>query len=500
MSTEARHSSQRGTSLGFSGHPTGLAPLFLTELWERFSYYGMRALLTLFMVAPREAGGLALSVPEAAAIYGNYTMAVYMLALPGGFVADNHLGAKRAVMIGGSLIALGHYTLAFPATPSFYPGLILVALGTGLFKPSISALVGALYAKGDPRRDAGFSIFYMGINIGAFAAPIVTGFLAQSDTFRGWLVAAGLDARSSWHWGFAAAGVGMTLAMIAFMGRRKLLDGVGEEPMTTAPGRRQLTRLGLVAAGTLALLAVTVLSDREGLTWLRGLFVAGPLAAAAMLGRSHDPDRRRLAAIAALLIASMVFWAMFEQAGLSIALFADQLTRTDIAGLSFPSAWFQSLNALFVIALAPLFAWGWMRLGPRQPSEPVKFVLGLVLLALSFALMVPAAALTASGKVSPLWLVALFFVQTLGELCLSPVGLSTMTKLAPARLTGVALGVWFLGAAWGNKLAGIVGAGYTPDADGLQRFFLVQAGMVAAAALMLMVMVPWIKRLMAGTE
>lgn len=485
---------------GFGGHPAGLAPLFLTELWERFSYYGMRALLTLFMVAPREAGGLGLSVAEAAAIYGNYTMAVYMLALPGGFIADNHIGAKRAVMIGGSLIALGHYTLAVPAAGSFYPGLTLVALGTGLFKPSISALVGGLYEKGDVRRDAGFSIFYMGINMGAFAAPLVTGFLAQSVTFRGWLAAAGLDPQSSWHWGFGAAGIGMTLAMAAFVGRRDRLVGIGDEPVSASPAGRQLARLGLVVAGTLLLLVLTVLSDHEGLTWLRGLFLAVPVAAAVILGLSRDGERRRLAAVAVLLVASMVFWAMFEQAGLSIALFSEQLTRTELFGFTFPSAWFQSLNALFVIALAPVFAVLWTRLGRRQPSAPVKFVLGLVLLGLSFVLMVPAAALTASGKVSPLWLVGLFLVQTLGELCLSPVGLSTMTKLAPARLTGVALGVWFLGAAWGNKLAGIIGSGYTTDPAGLQEFFTTQAVMVAVAAVALLLLVPWLKRLMAGTE
>ncbi len=484
----------------FGGHPAGLAPLFMTELWERFSYYGMRALLTLFMVTPVAAGGLGFTVAEAAAVYGNYTMAVYMLALPGGFIADNHLGARRAVLIGGSMIALGHYTLAVPAAWTFYAGLLLVALGTGLFKPSISALVGGLYGQGDTRRDAGFSIFYMGINIGALAAPLVTGYLAQGDSFRGFLAGLGLSPQSSWHWGFGAAGAGMTLALISFVRHKGRLDGAGEAPPRRAAPSSAAGRLGLVIAGTLLLLGLTVASDRPGLEWLRGLMIVLPAGAAVVLGLSSDAEKRRLAAVAVLLIASMVFWAIFEQAGLSIALFSDQLTRTNAFGFAFPSAWFQSLNALFVILLAPLFAWGWVRLGSRQPSAPMKFVLGLVLLSASFVLMVPAAALTASGKVSPLWLVALFFVQTLGELCLSPVGLSTMTKLAPPRLTGVALGVWFLGAAWGNKLAGVIGATYTPDADGLQRFFLTQAGLLAAAALTLLALVPWLKRLMAGTE
>ncbi len=477
--------------------PAGLRTLFFTELWERFSYYGMRALLVLFMVAPVDAGGLGFSTAAAALVYGNYTMAVYMLSIPGGLIADRILGADRAVLIGGAIIALGHFTLAWPGTGTFYAGLVLVALGTGLFKPSISALVGSLYGEKDTRRDAGFSIFYMGINLGAFLAPLVTGFLAQGETFKGWLGAMGLDPSSSWHYGFAAAGFGMVFGLALFAKQRDLFRS--DRPSDVGIGAAQWPAILAAVAATVALMALVVLSDRDGWQWLRYLFVAGPCAAIAWFAMRDGIDAQRMAAVFVLLLAAMLFWAIFEQAGLSISLFADQLTANEAFGFSFPSAWFQSLNALFVILLAPLFAALWMRLGDRQPSTPMKFVLGLVFLGLSFVWMVPAAQLTVQGKVSPLWLVGLFFLQTVGELLLSPVGLSTMTKLAPARSVGLVLGIWFLGAALGNKLASVLGAGFVAgDAAGLATFFLNQALLVLACTVLLLVSVPWLKRLMSG--
>jgi POT family proton-dependent oligopeptide transporter len=248
-------------------------------------------------------------------------------------------------------------------------------------------------------------------------------------------------------------------------------------------------------------MTLTMASDSPQLQWMRALFVLVPVAIIAWFATKGDLDGKRIAAIFVFFIAAMIFWAIFEQAGLTIALFADQLTRNEFAGLPFPSAWFQSLNPLFVIVLAPLFAWAWVHLGARQPSSPMKFVLGLAFLGLSFLLMVPAALLTAEGRVSPLWLVGLFLLQTVGELFLSPVGLSAMTKLAPMRLAGLMLGVWFLGAAWGNKLAGILGSGFTAtDAADLAVFFLQQAGMVAVATLLLLALVPWVKRLMGGVR
>ena len=485
-------------TLGFAGQPAGLRALYFTELWERFSYYGMRALLVLFMVAPITDGGLGFATKDAGLLYGNYTMAVYMLAIPGGFIADRLLGAKRAVMIGGSAIALGHYALAVPSLTSFYAGLILIALGTGLFKPNISALVGALYARDDARRDAGFSLFYMGINLGAFLAPLVTGTLAQSAAFKSWLSSAGFDPAKSWHWGFAAAGVGMTLAIATFaMRARDLKDpdppGDATGVQNSAAFRRQAAA---IIFGTLALLGLALLSDLDGYANLRWLFLALPVAGILYAARQPGGDAERLAAIGVLFIAAMIFWAVFEQAGTTISLFADQLTRTEIAGVAFPSTWFQSLNPIFVILLAPVFAALWMRLGSRQPGPAIKFALGLVLLAASFLLMVPAAQLAASGRVSPLWLVGLFFLQTTGELLISPVGLSAMTRLAPARMTGLVLGIWFLAAAFGNKLAGVFGGAFTSaDTAGLGTAFATQAAAVIAAAAVLFAVAPWVKKL-----
>lgn len=476
--------------------PDGLATLFMVELWERFSYYGMRALLVLFMVAPVSDGGLGFGTAEAALIYGNYTMAVYLLCIPGGYTADHLLGPRQAVLFGGTVIACGHFAMATPSLAGFYVGLVLIALGTGLFKPSISAMVGGLYAPGDPRRDGGFSIFYMGINLGALIAPFVTGFLAQSALFKSWLADWGFDPAHSWHWGFAAAGIGMALSVAVFQARLKIFGGVGG-----APERPTMTLRGTTTAvaGSAVLLLALLASDRPGFEWLRYLLVALPLAAIALFVRRDDLHSRRIAAVFVLFIASMIFWAAFEQAGLSIALFADRLTDNRIYGFDIPSAWYQSLNPLFVILLAPLFAILWTRLGPRQPSTPMKFVLGMTLLSASFVLMVPAAQLTVEGKVSPLWLVGLFFLQTAGELCLSPVGLSAMTKLAPPRMVGLMIGIWFLGAAFGNKLAGLLGTGFnSEDPAALAMFFLSLAGLVGVAMLALALLIPWLKRLMGG--
>ena len=338
----------------------------------------------------------------------------------------------------------------------------------------------------------------MGINIGGLIAPLVTGFLAQTNIFKAWLSDWGFDPALSWHWGFGAAGVGMTLGLIVYLWQGDRLAHVGRPPQISA------TTWGtslLVVAGTVAVMGLTMLSDDPSFQWLRALFLLVPLAAIAWFASRGDLDCKRIAAVFVFFIAAMIFWAIFEQAGITIVLFADRLTRASIFGWTFPSAAFLSLNALFVILLAPLFAWAWVRLGTRQPSSPVKFVLGLFFLGASFLLMVPAAMLTAEGRVSPLWLVGLFFLQTVGELFLSPVGLTTMTKLAPMKFVGLMLGVWFLGAAWGNKLAGVLGSGFTSsDAHGLATFFLEQAALVGVATILLLALVPWVQRLMGGVR
>jgi len=495
MTSEAVEPYRRG--LGLAAHPPGLAGLYFTELWERFSFYGMRALLLLFMVAPVTAGGLGFATTTAGSIYGTYTMAVYLLAVPGGFIADRILGAKRSVLIGGVAIAAGHYALAVPSITAFYAGLILIALGTGLFKPNISALVGALYPRDDVRRDAGFSLFYMGINVGAFFAPLITGFLAQSALFKGWLAAAGFDPARSWHWGFAAAGVGMTISMLLFA--RNAVELKDPDP-PVAEQTPAFTRDGVVVAvGTSALLGLALISDADGFTWLRWLFLVLPLSGIAYGAAQQSPDARRLAAVGIYFIAAMIFWALYEQAGTTFTLFADTLTRNEFFGLSFPSAWYQSANPIFVILLTPFAAALWLKLGTRQPSAPVKFGLGLVFLAASFLLMVPAAGYAADGRVSPLWLIGLYFLFTVGELLLSPVGLSTMTRIAPARMTGLVLGLWFLAAAFGNKLAGDIGGAFTAsDPDALTLSFLAQAALVAVAATLMFALTPIAKRLSDG--
>ncbi len=484
---------------GIGGHPRGLTTLFFTEMWERFSYYGMRALLMLFMVKTAAEGGLGFDTKSAATIYGTYTMSVYLLSILGGFLADNFIGARRAVLVGGAVIASGHFAMAFNSQVTFFAGLVLIALGTGLLKPNISTMVGSLYRPGDDRRDAGFSIFYMGINLGAFLAPLVTGYLAQGPSWRRVLASAGLDPLHSWHWGFAAAGVGMTFGLVMYVAQRDRLAHVGHAPAPSADGARPWGRLVLVGLGSLALIGAMLACD-EWPQLVYGLF-ALQVAAILYFAFRPDADGKRLAAILVFFFAAEIFWAIFEQTGSTISLFADRYTRNEVFGWSFPSSWWQSVNSIWVILLAPLFALLWIRLGPRQPSSPLKFTLGLLFVALSFALMVPAAKLTAVGRVGPEWLLALFLVQTVGEMLLSPVGLSTMTKLAPDRLVGLVMGIWFLAAALGNKLAGVLAGDFNgEDPAQLATFFWHQALGVGACTLVLLVLVPWIRRLMGGVR
>jgi POT family proton-dependent oligopeptide transporter len=491
VESTARHTERDHGGIG--GHPRGLSMLFYAEMWERFSYYGMRALLLLFMIAPLAAGGLGWELRFATQVYGNYTMASYLVCILGGTLADGFLGARRSVLVGGMIITAGHFALAVPSVAAFYAGLTLVALGTGLLKPSISTLVGGLYSHGDTRRDAGFSLFYMGINLGAFAAPLVVGWLAQGEEFKALLAGWGLDPTHCWHWGFAAAGVGMTFGMAVYLRGLGWLTHVGAPPDDAHP--RPWGRLVLVTLGTVGLFGALIAADTYA--WINFFVYALPVAGVVWFGVvRRDDDSRRIAAILVFFLAAILFWAVFEQAGSSLTLFADKLTRNELGGFAFPSSWFQSLNSLFILALAPVFAWGWVRLRERQPSMPMKFVWGLALLGASFALLVPAARLTAEGKVSPWWLVAVYFLQTLGELCLSPVGLSAMTKLAPARLTGLVMGVWFLGTALGNKLAGVVAGGFDgKNPEALAGFFWQQALLVAALTVLLLLLVPWVRRL-----
>ncbi len=443
------------------GHPRGLQTLFFTEMWERFSYYGMRALLVLYMTAPLENGGLGFKVVDAAKIYGTYTFSVYLSALPGGWLADRVLGQKRAVLFGGITIALGHFCLAMNSLPAFYLGLSLIVIGTGLLKPNISTMVGGLYGEKDPRRDAGFSIFYMGINLGGFIAPLVCGYLAQAPSFLGYLDRHGINPHLGWHFAFGAAGIGMCLGLIQYLAGRRHLLHVGH-------GSR-----------------------------------SKPDAAADHLPQSPltSRDFTRLAAIAILFCFSSLFWSAFEQAGSSLNLFADQLTENRILGFRFPSSWLQSVNSLFIIALAPVFAWLWIRLGKREPSSPSKFAWGLLFVGLSFVLVGFGAmvALHTGSKVSPWWLIGVYLLDTVAELSLSPVGLSTVTKLAPARFASLMMGVWFTSLAVGNYVGGWIAGHFDPGAS-LSRLFFTVAAVEIGAAVVLWLLVRPIKKLMAGVQ
>ncbi len=429
-------------------HPAGLSTLFFTEMWERFSYYGMRAFLILYMVAPVAAGGLGFPVADAASIYGTYTGSVWAAAILGGIAADRWLGQYRSVLIGGIIIALGHFTLAFRDLAFFYAGLALIVVGTGLLKPNVSTLVGSLYEEGDQRRDAGFSIFYMGINLGGFMGPLIAGYLAQ---------------RVDWHAGFAAAGVGMTLGLVQYvMGKHRLqpaLDRLAIAPRT--------------AGGSVAPPPQSFTSTEWG----------------------------RIAAIVVLFLFASLFWSSYEQAGSTLNLFADQYTRLSILGFEFPSSWFQSVQPVFVILLAPVFAWLWATMGNRQPSSVTKFALGLLFAGAAFLLLVPAGAVAQSGegvRVSPWWLVGAYFLTELGELCLSPVGLSAVTKLSPTRIVGLMMGVWFLSNAVGNKLAGWAASFFATMP--LTTLFGTVAGVMLLSALVLFALVPPIKKLMGGVS
>jgi proton-dependent oligopeptide transporter, POT family len=424
---------------GWAGHPRGLSTLFFTEMWERFSYYGMRGFLILYMVH-----GLGFTDQHAGAVYGNYVGSVWLTPIFGGLIADRWLGHYRSVLVGGIVIALGHFTLAFHALPFFYAGLTLIVIGAGLLKPNVSTLVGSLYDRGDERRDAGFSIFYMGINLGAFLGPVIAGKLAE-----------GVD----WHLGFACAGVGMTLGLVQYIfGRGRL------EPA--------IARLAARPAGAAA-------------------------ATAAPAGAFTAEDWKRMAAVVVFFLFATLFWGAYEQAGSTLTLFADRYVHLELLGIKLYASWFVSVQAAFVILLSPAFAWLWVRLGPRQPSSPAKFALALLFVGLAFVLLLPAGALAQGGvKVTPLWLVGAYFIEELGELCLSPVGLSAVTKLAPTRVVGLMMGVFFLSNALGNKLAGW-SAGFI-SALPLPTLFGVTAGVCLGAAVVMALLIRPVRRLMGG--
>jgi POT family proton-dependent oligopeptide transporter len=496
MSTPANSDYDRS----FFGHPAGLSTLFFTEMWERFSYYGMRAILMLYMTKALAEGGLAFDEGYASLIYATYVSSVWYLPLIGGWLADRVLGARRAVLIGGIIIACGHYSMAIDSLPTFYAGLILIACGTGLLKPNISAMVGQLYSEDDKRRDAGFSIFYMGINLGAFLSPIVVGFLAQKQWFRTFLSSMGFDPNSAWHWGFGAAGVGMTLGLIQYLLGRKKLASVGVKPARveaeSSTGVDYLT-LGLALVGGVVGAGLGFYIGGSKLSALfPGVvgFFAGYLTS--ITRQLNGDELKRVLVIFILFVFSILFWMTYEQAGSSLTLFADRFTQTTFLGWQYPSSWFQSVPAIFVIIFAPIIGAVWQKLGDRQPSSPGKFTIGLFFAGIAFVVITFASTLAANGRVSVMWLILVYFLQTIGELCLSPVGLSTVTKLSPRRMVGLMMGVWFLSISIGSYIAGLTARLFKGnDTSVLVRGFGMFAGITLLAAIVLAILTPLIKRM-----
>ena len=483
---------------GIGGHPKGLTTLFFTEMWERFSYYGMRALLVLFMTAPlaQDNPGLGFDVAKSSAIYGLYTSMVYLLSLPGGWLADNVWGQRRAVFVGGCIIAAGHFSMAVPAVPTFYAGLTLIALGTGLLKPNVSTMVADLYPEGGARRDAGFSIFYMGINLGALLGTILCGFIGEGYSF---------------HWGFSLAGIGMAAGLVQYKVGAKRLGAAGSLK-STAPleelNRKSrsffLSVAGAAAALTLftflatsGAIEVTIQQTAEwlgyGILIMSGLFFLYLFVA----GGLTPIEKKRLVVIVWLYILAAMFWSGFEQAGSSMNIFARDLTDRGVAGWEMPASWLQNVNPSFIVIFAPIFGWLWTWLALRNanPSTPMKFAIGLFGLAAGFfVLSWGAANATEASRVSMVWLVMTYFFHTAGELCLSPVGLSSMTKLAPKGRVGQMMGVWFIAAALGNLIAGLV-AGRLEQLSPTDLFWNV-ALISSVVGVVAIVMSPVMRRLM----
>ena len=490
----------------FFGHPSGLSTLFYTEMWERFSYYGMRAILVLFMVAAVQDGGMGLDDVTATAIYGLYAMFVYLLALPGGWLADNLFGLRKSVWYGGIIIAAGHFSMALPYTETFFLGLVLIVLGTGLLKPTISSLVGGLYGDHESaKRDAGFSIYYMGINIGAFISPLIVGFLGENV---------------NWHYGFAAAGLGMVAGLIQYKLSENRLGSVGDGPTAEhspeglAKIRRNLTIVMVAFAAFVAsVMAGFITINPLAIAKLSTVVILGLVGAyflyILVFGGLTSLEKQKVIVIGFLFLFAAMFWSGFEQAGSSLNLFADRYTDREIFGWLMPASWFQSINAIFIIAMAPIVGMIWVALAKsgRELAMPYKFGLGLIQLGLGFLVMVFAAKMAFANEMGagPGWLVLTYFLHTMGELCLSPVGLSSVTKLSPKRLVGQMMGIWFMASALGNLIAGLVAGRFSDEVIRAQPSLMSDQFMVifyfaAGAGVVMLILSPWIKKLMGDVK
>jgi len=489
------------------GHPRGLATLFFTEMWERFSYYGMRAILVLSMVAMVEGEnpGLGISKEVALAIYGLYTASVYLSGLPGGWIADRLIGQRNAVFWGGVIIAAGHFTMALNTKASFFIGLVLIALGTGLLKPNISAIVGGLYADADSaRKDAGYSLFYMGINLGSFIGKLLCGWLGE---------------QVGWHWGFGAAGVFMVLGLIQYKLTERHLGDIGIAPVSSGDAARDArtrrwgwTAVGLFLAGAVAVIlsALTgaLVLDAPAIAKGSGVFIV-LLAVAAfgwllLFGGLTAIERQRVGVIVVLFVGAALFWSGFEQAGSSFTLFAKEHTDRVVLGWEMPASWIQAINPLLIVILSPFFAALWVNLGKRNlnPSTPMKFALGLLQLSIGFAVLAWASVYVAAGeKVAPTWLLLTYLFHTMGELCLSPVGLAAVNKLSPARYQGMMFGMWFTASALGKLIAGLL-AGHLAQDDlaGMSERFQFVFFTAAGAGIFMLLLAKPVQRLMGDVK
>ena len=465
----------------FFGQPRPLSTLFFTEMWERFSYYGMRAILVLYLTAPilnpdgtpAPNPGLGMDPGIATAVYGTYTGLVYLTPVAGGWIADRILGLRRTVLWGGVVIASGHYLMAVPVDALFWIGLLLVALGTGLLKPNISGLVGKLYEEGDTRRDAGFSLFYMGINIGSLTAPIMCGWLGETY---------------NWHLGFAAAGVGMTLGLIQYVVGGKRLAGIGDTAESPADAAERIqafkTTMGILGTLVAIFLALTFISGGYDITTVTNsisLFILlVPIYYFSSLFRRNDftaTQRGHVRAFVWIFLGAALFWMIFEQAGSTLTIFADQVTQLTLGegafrpvpvnqpsgitestlyGWEIPASWLQSINPLFIIIFAPMFSALWLRLADRAPRTPVKFAIALIGVGISFAILaIPMQRYEETGQQATLWwLLTVYLLQTWAELLLSPTGLSATSKLAPPGTVGQFLALWFLATSVGTTMGG----------------------------------------------
>ncbi|MDX1544467.1 MAG: peptide MFS transporter [Christiangramia sp.] len=498
-------------------HPKALFVLFFAEMWERFSYYGMRALLVLYMTKVLFFD-LAQNVAETQAygIYGSYTAMVYLFPVLGGLVADQLLGFKKTIIWGGLLMALGHFTLALQGfenlegnMPFFFAALALIIVGNGFFKPNISSFLGTFYDPNDARKDGAFSIFYMGVNIGAFLSTLTCGYVGQ---------------QINWHYGFGLAGIGMLLGLIVFYIFTKSsrdFEGKGLPPEEVQSGEKKFLGMkpdiGIYVISLLAVPVCAYMLDLDefmsGALIVVSLLIVGYLLYQALTAKDRV-EGQRLLVVVVLFFFHAVFWALFEQAGGSLTIFTDKNIDRFVGGTEIPASIFQSLNPLYIMLLAPLFSWIWLKLNKagKEPSTPMKFVLGLTQLALGFGVIVLGARFFAGGDglVPIVFLALMYLLHTTGELSLSPIGLSMVTKLSPAKVVGFVMGAWFLSIALANKMAGLIGTLTTSEAVtddtpaemtlGIysETYLIWGVGVVGAAALILLLLVPLLRKWMNG--